>query len=95
MLLLLQNAELHTPQALGRQDLLMGTPESGGRILAIADHIDPRSLPLHPYTKALLASVPIPDPQVQQDRPLVVYEPRDFGETIWREVEPGHFVAGE
>jgi oligopeptide transport system ATP-binding protein len=43
--------------------------------------------------------VPVPDPELERDRPLVVYEPRtahDYSveKPQWREAEPGHFVMG-
>jgi beta-aspartyl-dipeptidase (metallo-type) len=46
MLLLLKNVDLHAPAQLGRRDILVGGPEAGGRILAIAEHIAPSGLPL-------------------------------------------------
>ena len=39
-----------------------------GRIVELADSDELFDNPLHPYTKALLAAVPIPDPLVEQGR---------------------------
>ena len=39
-----------------------------GRIVEIASAHDLYANPLHPYTEALLAAVPIPDPKVKRDR---------------------------
>lgn len=39
-----------------------------GRIVEIADCDTLFDEPLHPYTRALLAAVPVPDPQVEQGR---------------------------
>jgi beta-aspartyl-dipeptidase (metallo-type) len=40
-MILIQNGDIHTPSPLGRGDVLIG----GGRILHLADHIDPTGLP--------------------------------------------------
>ncbi len=39
-----------------------------GRIVELADSDELFDNPQHPYTKALLAAVPVPDPLVEQDR---------------------------
>lgn len=52
--------------------------------------------PIHPYTKALLSAIPMPDPAYEKNKELVVYNPlyHDYEENPpgWNEVEPGHFV---
>lgn len=54
--------------------------------------------PLHPYTRALLSAVPIPDPVEEKKKKLLVYDPngQDYSSNppLWREMEPGHFVLG-
>ncbi|MEM3386914.1 MAG: dipeptide ABC transporter ATP-binding protein [Nitrososphaerales archaeon] len=39
-----------------------------GRIVELAEKNELFSKPLHPYTQALLSSVPVPDPELRQDR---------------------------
>jgi oligopeptide transport system ATP-binding protein len=43
-----------------------------GRIVEIADHESVYSAPKHPYTRALISAVPIPDPEVEATRERVV-----------------------
>src|SRR5574342_1217490 len=42
-----------------------------GRLVEITDADKLYENPLHPYTKALLAAVPIPDPDIKRDRELL------------------------
>ncbi len=42
-----------------------------GRIVEVADSVEIYRNPLHPYTKALLSAIPVPDPRIQRDRRLV------------------------
>ncbi len=54
--------------------------------------------PLHPYTRALLSAIPMPDPVAEKEKVLEVYQPRKYqgGEDTpaWVEIEAGHFVLG-
>ena len=54
--------------------------------------------PLHPYTKALLSAVPIPDPGLEKKKKLLVYDPsiHDYSvdKPVWEEIANGHFVYG-
>lgn len=45
-----------------------------GRIMELADVDDLYTTPRHPYTKALLSAVPVPDPEVEATRKRVILE---------------------
>ncbi|MEP6751217.1 MAG: oligopeptide/dipeptide ABC transporter ATP-binding protein [Candidatus Dormiibacterota bacterium] len=42
-----------------------------GKIVEIADSTETYANPKHPYTKALLSAIPVPDPKIQRGRRLV------------------------
>jgi oligopeptide/dipeptide ABC transporter ATP-binding protein len=43
-----------------------------GRIVELADRDELYAVPKHPYTKALLSAVPIPDPKIEKQRQRVI-----------------------
>ncbi|MHA1565191.1 MAG: ABC transporter ATP-binding protein [Alphaproteobacteria bacterium] len=53
-----------------------------GRIMEIAPTERLFSQPQHPYTKALMASVPVPDPEVKRSRAVLRGDPPDHGKPI-------------
>ena len=69
-----------------------------GRIVELAEAEELFLHPLHPYTKSLLSAVPIPDPEVEKQKQLVVYDPSMHDYSVnkpkWVEILPGHFVYG-
>jgi len=71
---------------------------SKGRIVELAEAEELFLHPLHPYTKALLSAVPIPDPQLEKQKKLLVYDPsiHDYStdKPVWEEILPGHFIYG-
>ena len=49
--------------------------------------------PRHPYTRALLSAIPIPDPRRERERVPQSFDPAQFcREGRLREVSPGHWV---
>ena len=69
-----------------------------GRIVELAEAEELFHHPLHPYTKALLSAVPIPDPEQEKNKTLLVYDRsmHDYSQDgpVWEEILPGHFVWG-
>ena len=67
-----------------------------GRLMELADTETLFRHPLHPYTKALLAAVPVPSPDDRRQGSPEVYDEsmHDYSVDLpaWHEIEPGHFV---
>ena len=67
-----------------------------GKIVELADTETLFEHPLHPYTRALLSAVPMPDPIGEKNKHLLVYGPSCHDYTTDKpafvEIEPGHFV---
>jgi oligopeptide transport system ATP-binding protein len=67
-----------------------------GKIVELAETEKLFNNPVHPYTRALLSAIPIPDPRIERQRIIEVYEPsrddsKNYKDT-WVEVEDEHFV---
>lgn len=69
-----------------------------GKIVELAETEKLFKNPLHPYTKALLSAVPIPDPRKEKMKVLEIYDEAIHDYTtdlpIWIEIEEGHFILG-
>lgn len=69
-----------------------------GVIVEVAETEELFRNPIHPYTKSLLSAVPIPDPLLEKDKELVVYDPEQHdystSKPYMAELRPGHFVWG-
>lgn len=69
-----------------------------GRIVELAETEELFNHPLHPYTKALLSAVPIPDPRKERNKELLIYDPgiHDYSvdKPVWEEISAGHYVYG-
>jgi len=47
-----------------------------GKIMEIAEAEELFAYPLHPYTKSLMSAIPVPDPAIEKDKKLLVYDPK-------------------
>ena len=67
-----------------------------GRIVELAETEELIKHAVHPYTKALLSAIPVPNPDLEKNKLLLVYDPEmhDYflEEPSWVEIRPGHFV---
>ena len=67
-----------------------------GRIVELAETEELFKNSLHPYTKSLLSAVPMPDPQIEKKKQLIVYDPSQHDYSVdkpsFQEIKPGHFI---
>ena len=67
-----------------------------GQIVEMSDTESLFRHPLHPYTRALLSAIPQPNPDVEKNKVLEIYDPGchhyEVDKPQWTEVEPGHYL---
>ena len=67
--------------------------------MEIAETEELFSYPLHPYTKSLISAIPIPDPIIEKEKKLFVYEPEKMHDYSKEQpslvdIGNGHMVFG-
>ena len=69
-----------------------------GLLVELADTETLFRHPLHPYTRALLSAVPMPNPAYEKQKEPLVYDESVHDYSVdqprWVEIEPRHFVLG-
>ncbi|MFV0466897.1 MAG: ATP-binding cassette domain-containing protein [Lachnospiraceae bacterium] len=67
-----------------------------GVIVELADTKELFEHPLHPYTKALLSAIPLPNPLLEKEKTLLTYnkEMHDYGtdRPTWHQIREHHYV---
>ncbi|HCO48110.1 MAG TPA: peptide ABC transporter ATP-binding protein [Spirochaetaceae bacterium] len=67
-----------------------------GELKELASNEELFARPMHPYTRSLLSAVPLPDPDLEKNKTLLVYDQSMHDYSVdkpsWREIFPGHFV---
>ncbi len=67
-----------------------------GKIVELAETKEVIEHAIHPYTKALLSAIPMPDPEYERKKELLVYDSNmhDYVNhpPKWVEARPGHFI---
>jgi ABC-type oligopeptide transport system ATPase subunit len=68
-----------------------------GKLVEVAEAEELFENPLHPYTRALLSAIPLPDPRAEKNRRRILYDPKtahDYSvdRPQMREIKPGHWV---
>ncbi|MGB4984778.1 MAG: ATP-binding cassette domain-containing protein [Erysipelotrichaceae bacterium] len=67
-----------------------------GKIVELADANELFKNSLHPYTRSLLSAVPMPDPEIERKKELIVYDESKHDYSVDKpsfvEIKPGHFV---
>lgn len=67
-----------------------------GQIVEMAETEELITHAIHPYTRALLSAIPMPDPKHEREKKLLVYDPEmhhyETEKPQWMELRPEHFV---
>ena len=64
-----------------------------GRLVEVAPTAELYANPRHPYTRALLSAIPVPDPIAERNRKRIDFDDVEFDrEGVLTEEAPGHFV---
>lgn len=67
-----------------------------GKIVEMAETEELVTHPVHPYTRALISAIPMPDPVGEREKRLLLYDPAMHDYTVdkakWMEVRPEHYV---
>ena len=67
-----------------------------GKLVEVAPTAELYANPRHPYTKALLSAIPVPDPIAERNKKHIDFEDVEFQrDGALTEVAPGHFVLGQ
>ena len=67
-----------------------------GRLVELAETHELFENPLHPYTKALLSAIPVPDPRIERGRKVIGFEEAELmGSQTLTDRGNGHFVLTE
>ncbi len=69
-----------------------------GKIVEIAETEELFAYPLHPYTKSLISAIPVPDPIIEKQKKLYVYDPSIHDYSVDKpslvDLGNGHFLYG-
>jgi len=69
-----------------------------GQIVELAETEKLFNSPLHPYTRALLSAIPVPDPRIEKKKQILIYDPSCHDYSVdkpkWVEIDKDHFVLG-
>ena len=67
-----------------------------GEIVEMAETEELITHAIHPYTRALLSAIPMPDPRHEREKKLLIYDTSmhhyETDPPSWREVRPEHYV---